>query len=125
MEKRNKIELTERFRQTGATREIVAKFFGDKDSCLIVENQMMKDNIIFNHLDVHTEKLEELSNRVLIFNKSIGPDDFEELLAKYETWYLDVCTDRATKNIIGLALGMNKTLIGHYGGKELPNENKN
>lgn len=125
MEKRNKIELTERFRQTGATREIVAKFFGDKDSCLIVQNQMLKDALIINHLDTNSNKIVDLSNRILIFGRSFGPDDFEELLTKYETWYLDVCTESATKIIIGLALDMNKTLIGHYGGKELPNEDKN
>lgn len=125
MEKRNKIELTERFRQTGATREIVAKFFGDKDSCLIVQNQMMKDVLIINHLNTNLSNLTELSNRVLIFGRGIGPDSFEEILAKHETWYLDVCTENATKIIIGLALDMNKTLIGHYGGKELPNENQN
>lgn len=123
MGKRNKIELTERFRQTGATREIVAKFFGDKDSCLIVENQMMKDAHIINHLDTNSSKIVDLSNRILIFGRSVGPDDFEELLTKYETWYLDVCTDRTTKIIIGLALDMNKTLIGHYAGKESTDEN--
>ncbi len=123
MEKRNKIELTERFRQTGATRELVAKFFGDKDSVLIVQNQEMKVINIVNNIDVHSSKLEDLTNRVLIFGRGVGSDSFQELLAKYDTWYLDVCTESATKNIIGLALDMNKTLIGHYGGKELPDEN--
>lgn len=123
MEKRNKIELTERYRQTGATREIVAKFYGDKDSCLIVQNQEMKVINIVNNIDVHSSKLEDLTNRVLIFGRGVGSDSFQELLAKYDTWYLDVCTESATKNIIGLALDMNKTLIGHYGGKELPDEN--
>ncbi len=123
MEKRNQIKLTERFRQTGATRELVAKFFGDKDSVLIVQNQEMKVINIVNNIDVHSSKLEDLTNRVLIFGRGVGSDSFQELLAKYDTWYLDVCTESATKNIIGLALDMNKTLIGHYGGKELPDEN--
>lgn len=123
MEKRNQIKLTERFRQTGATRELVAKFFGDKDSVLIVQNQEMKVINIVNNIDVHSSKLEDLTNRVLIFGRGVGSDSFQELLAKYDTWYLDVCTESATKNIIGLALDMNKTLIGHYGGKELSDEN--
>ena len=62
MEKRNRIELTERFRQTGATRELVAKFFGDKDSILIVQDPMLRSVIIANHLNCHDKTLEELSN---------------------------------------------------------------
>lgn len=123
MEKRNQIKLTERFRQTGATREIVAKFFGDNDSVLIVQNQMMKDKTIQNHLDIHSSRIVELSNRVLVFGRDVGPYSFEEILSKYNTWYLDVCTESATKIMIDLALDMNKTLIGHYSGKELSNEN--
>ena len=118
MEKRNKIELTERFRQTGATTELVAKFFGDENSILIVQNQMMRSCIIENHLNCHDKILEDLSNRVLFYNAN----NFDEMLNKYDTWYLDVCTDKVTKKVITLALDKNKTLVGHYAGNELNGE---
>lgn len=118
MEKRNRIELTERFRQTGATRELVAKLFGDKDGILIVQDQMMRSAIIGSHLNCHDRTLEEVSSRIVFYNAN----NFDNILDKYDTWYLDVCTDKVTKKIISLALDKNKTLIGHYGGKELNGE---
>lgn len=123
MEKRNKIKLTERFRQTGATAELVAKFFGDKDSVLIVQDHMLKSVIFQNHLgSIYNEnKKQDLQDRIIIpvlDKRNLGYNDFKEKLEKYDIWYLDVCTTKFTLEIIKLALEMNKTLIGHYGGEE-------
>lgn len=122
MENRNKIKLTKRVRQTGATTELVAKFFGDKDSCLIVQNHMIKDAIILNHLDkiFNNELKEDLTNRILVF----GKNNLEKELEKYTTWYLDVCSISTTKYIFNKALLLDKSLIGHYGDESWnPNEN--
>lgn len=113
MEYRNKIILTERKRQTMASAELAAKFFSDYDSILIVQNQMIKDAIIQNHFPF-AANVEEFLNRIVFKNNS----EYAEYLEKYDTWYLDVCTDSFTKEIINLALDKRKTLIGHYENKK-------
>ncbi len=78
---------------------------------------MLRSVIIANYLNCHDKTLEELSNRILFYDAN----NFDEMLNRYDIWYLDLCTDKVTKKVITLALDKNKTLIGHYGGTELNN----
>ena len=118
MEYRNQIKLTERKRQTGASKEICAKFFGDYDSVLIVQDKIYKDLQWLNNL-VGSNPL--LKNRIIYK----GSKDYEEFLKNYDTWYLDICSEEFTKEILLKAFEQNKTLIGHYQNrKEIKDRNE-
>ncbi len=107
MEYGNQIKLTERKRQTGASKEICAKFFGNPDSVLIVQDKIYKDLQWVNNFTGSNPLIKER----IIFK---GSKKYEEFLNKYNTWYLDVCSEEFTKEILLKAFEQNKTLIGHY-----------
>jgi hypothetical protein len=104
----NKIELTARKRQSGATTELVAKLYRDGDSILIVENPMMKNIIESGYISPNN--VDRLKDRI-IFKNCIG---YEESLDKYSNWYLDVVSPEHMFDLVKLAIEKNKTLIGHY-----------
>ena len=109
MTNRNRIELTARKRQSGATSELVAKLIGDDDSILIVENPMMKYIIIQDYI-TNPNIINRLKDRIIYKNI----DNNEEILNKYSTWYLDVVYPEYMLELVKLAIEKNKTLIGHY-----------
>lgn len=113
MENRNRIELTARKRQSGATSELVAKLYGDDDSILIVENPMMKSIIIQDY--INPDNINRLKDRIIYKNI----DNNEEILNKYSTWYLDVVYPEYMFDLVKLAIEKNKTLIGHYEDKDI------
>ena len=118
MEYGNQIKLTERKRQTGASKEICAKFFGNHDSVLIVQDKIYKDLQWVNNFTGCTPLIKER----IIFK---GSEKYEEFLNKYNTWYLDVCSEELTKEILLKAFEQNKTLIGHYQNrKEIKDSNE-
>lgn len=108
MANRNRIELTARKRQSGATSELVAKLIGDDDSILIVENSMMK--FIVQDYITNPNIINRLKDRIIYKNI----DNNEEILNKYSTWYLDVVYPEYMLKLVKLAIEKNKTLIGHY-----------
>lgn len=109
MANRNKIMLTARKRQSGATSELVAKLFGDDNSILIVENPMMKFIILQDYI-TNTNNINRLKDRIIYKNI----DNNEEILNKYSTWYLDVVYPEYMLELVKLAIEKNKTIIGHY-----------
>lgn len=111
MEKRNVIKLTERRRQTGASKEICAKFFSDPQSILIVQDNNIKELLWVNNFNGSNSLLKDR----IVFE---GSEKYEEYLHNYETWYLDICSSKFTKEILTLAFDKNKTLIGHYQNRE-------
>lgn len=112
----NKIKLTQRNRQTGATTELFAKYFGTPNSIIIVMNPGFKEMLIQKINTVIIKDKESLSERIVVYRKN--DPDFKSMLEKYNTWFLDTCSNDITKNMVNLAIDMNKTLIGHYIGDD-------
>lgn len=108
MQNRNRIELTARKRQSGATSELVAKLYGDDDSILIVENNMMKYSI--QEFYIANKDISRMKDRIVVKHC----DGYDEALDKYSTWYLDVVYPDNMFSLVKLAIEKNKTLIGHY-----------
>lgn len=133
MEYRNVIKLTERKRQTGATSELFAKFYANKDSVFITNDKLLRGCIIQNNLKSnnlsHLSNInhEELIDRIIYPNS----ENYNELLDKHSVWYIDNGPNDFILEHIKLAIEKRKTLIGYYYDQaeleqiKIDNENRN
>lgn len=108
---RSKIKLIGRKRQSGATRELCAKFFGDENSILIVANNDIYENALVSHF----QSPEKYRDRVTYK----GSVNYKELIKKYKKWYVDVIPENNLLDLVSIAIKRKDiTLYGYLELKE-------